>query len=134
SRASEGELGADLPELASAISSLTNGNAFLVCELWRALVETGAIEVSGEDLLLTRPIAELGTPESVREVVSQRLARLSPKTTVLLELAATVGNEFELETVRRGSGLAEPELVAALDEAVRSGIIEELSGHRLTYR
>ena len=32
-------------ELATTISDLTDGNAFLVCELWRALVETGAVEV-----------------------------------------------------------------------------------------
>ena len=30
--------------------------------------------------LLTRPLSALGTPESVREVVSQRLARLQPET------------------------------------------------------
>jgi DNA-binding CsgD family transcriptional regulator len=132
--ASEGEVGADLPELANAISELTGGNAFLMCELWRALVETGAIEVVDGAVLLRRPIAELGTPESVREVVSQRLARLSPETTELLELAATVGNEFDLEIVRRASGLDEHELLGALDEAVRSGLAEELSGHRLTYR
>ena len=31
-----------LRELAHAIRELTDGNAFLVCELWRALEETGA--------------------------------------------------------------------------------------------
>ena len=59
-----------------------------------------------------RPPAELGTPESVREVVSQRLSRLAPGTTDLLELAATAGPEFELDVVRRAAGLAEPELLA----------------------
>ena len=58
----------------AAISELTDGNAFLVCELWRALVETGVIETVDGSLRVTRPLAELGTPESVREVVSQRLA------------------------------------------------------------
>ena len=134
SQAAEDELGGELPELAAAISSLTNGNAFLVCELWRALVETGVIEVADGSLRVTRPLAELGTPESVREVVSQRLARLSRETTVLLELAAAVGSEYELELVRRASGLTERELIAALDEAVHSGLVEELSGHRLAYR
>ena len=37
----------ELPELASTIHDLTGGNAFLVCELWRALVETGTVEVVG---------------------------------------------------------------------------------------
>jgi DNA-binding CsgD family transcriptional regulator/tetratricopeptide (TPR) repeat protein len=133
-RASGGRLGGELAELAGAISGLTNGNAFLVCELWRTLVETGLIEIVDGNLRVTRPLTELGTPESVREVVSQRLARLSPKTTVLLELGATVGAEFELQIARRASGLDEPELIAGLDEAVRSGLIEELTGHRLAYR
>src|SRR5437764_1049234 len=99
---------ADLPELAGAITELTGGNPFLVCELWRALVETGTVVLVDGGVILTRPVDELGTPESVREVVSQRLARLAPTTTVLLELASTAGSEFELDIVRRGTGLPEP--------------------------
>jgi DNA-binding CsgD family transcriptional regulator/tetratricopeptide (TPR) repeat protein len=105
-------------ELARAIRELTDGNAFLVCELWRALKETG----------------ELGSPESVREVVSQRLSRLAPGTSDLLELAATAGAEFEFDMVRRAAGLGEPELLAALDEAVRSGMIEEVPSQGLACR
>ena len=37
--ATGGEPGPELRELAQAIHDLTRGNAFLVCELWRALVE-----------------------------------------------------------------------------------------------
>jgi DNA-binding CsgD family transcriptional regulator len=111
--------GSERVELAQAIHDLTEGNPFLVCELWRTFVETGAVDVS---------------PESVREVVSQRLARLSPATTDLLELAAAAGSEFELDVVRRAAELGEPELIAALDEAVRSGMLEELSATALAYR
>ncbi len=133
-RASEGAPVVGLPELAEAIADLTGGNPFLVCELWRAVVETKLVDVVDGCLQLTRPLTELGTPESVREVVSQRLARLAPKTIMVLELAATAGAEFELAVARRGSALDEPELHEALGEAVRSGFIEELSGHRLAYR
>jgi DNA-binding CsgD family transcriptional regulator/tetratricopeptide (TPR) repeat protein len=133
-RAAGGEAGPELRELARAIRELTDGNAFLVCELWRALIETGAVEVNGGTLRVTRPPRELGSPESVREVVSQRLARLEPRTTDLLELAATVGAEFDLDVVRRAAGLGEPELLEALDEAVRSGMIEEFPAHGLACR
>jgi DNA-binding CsgD family transcriptional regulator/tetratricopeptide (TPR) repeat protein len=133
-RVAEGDAGVEVPEVARAIADLTAGNAFLVCELWRALVETHVIEVASGTVRLTRPLSELGTPESVREVVSERLARLAPPTSELLELAATAGAEFELDTVRRGSGFTEPELVAALDEAIRSAIVVELPGRRLAYR
>jgi DNA-binding CsgD family transcriptional regulator/tetratricopeptide (TPR) repeat protein len=132
--AAEGDAGTGPPGLAQAIGELTGGNAFLVCELWRALVETGIVEIADGTIRPTRPLAELGTPESVREVVSQRLSRLAPATTDLLELTATAGSEFGLEIVRHAAGLSEPDLLAALDEAVRSGMIEELPSRRLAYR
>jgi DNA-binding CsgD family transcriptional regulator/tetratricopeptide (TPR) repeat protein len=118
-RAAGGDLGSELRELAEGIHDLTKGNPFLVCELWRAFVETGAVD---------------GSPESVREVVSQRLSRLSPATSDLLELAATAGTEFELEVMRGAAGLGESELLAALDEAVRSGMLEEVPSPGLAYR
>jgi DNA-binding CsgD family transcriptional regulator/tetratricopeptide (TPR) repeat protein len=133
-RAASGQGGAETGGLGDAISELTGGNPFLVCELWRALLETGIVEVADGELRVTRPLAELGTPDSVREVVSQRLARLSPATSGVLELAATVGSEFDVDLLRSASGLGERELVVSLDESVRGGIIEELSGHRLGCR
>jgi DNA-binding CsgD family transcriptional regulator/tetratricopeptide (TPR) repeat protein len=133
-RAGGVEPDADASELAGAIRGLTDGNAFLVCELWRALVDTGAVELMDGSLLVRRSPAELASPESVREVVSRRLARLDPVTSDLLELAATAGPEFELEMLRRSAGLGEGELVAALDEAVRSGLIEELPARGLAWR
>jgi DNA-binding CsgD family transcriptional regulator/tetratricopeptide (TPR) repeat protein len=132
--AAGGDLGPELRELAEATHDLTKGNPFLVCELWRAFVETGAVELVGGTIRVARPPAEIVSPESVREVVSQRLSRLSPATADLLELAATAGSEFELDIVRRAAQLGEPELRAALDEAVRCGMLEELPSRGLAYR
>jgi DNA-binding CsgD family transcriptional regulator len=133
-RAGEGRSGADLSELARAMSDLTGGNPFLLCELWRELLETKTVLVVGGMLRLARPVASLGTPESVRDVISERLSRLAPPTGVLLDVAATAGPGFELDIVRRGTGLSEAELLPALDEAVRSGIIEELPERGLVFR
>jgi DNA-binding CsgD family transcriptional regulator/tetratricopeptide (TPR) repeat protein len=133
-RATGGNEAPELTELAEAIHDLTAGNAFLVCELWRALVETGAVEVTPGAIRLTQPPAELASPESVREVVSQRISRLAPPTGDLLEVAATAGAEFELDVVRRAAGLDEGALLAALDEALRAGMVDELPSHRLAYR
>jgi DNA-binding CsgD family transcriptional regulator/tetratricopeptide (TPR) repeat protein len=134
-RVTEGRTSARLPEIARTIANLTGGNAFLMCELWRALLETDAIAGDeGELRLAGSLLAQLETPDSVREVVSARLARLAPATIELLELAATAGAEFELAIVRRGARLQDRELIAALDETIRSGIVVEMPGRQLAYR
>ena len=48
-----------LRELAPVISELTDGNAFLMTELWRTLMETGALEIVNGTGRLVRPLAEL---------------------------------------------------------------------------
>jgi DNA-binding CsgD family transcriptional regulator/tetratricopeptide (TPR) repeat protein len=127
-----GEIDGSQPELSLAIRDLTEGNPFLLCELWRTLVETGALAHDGGTLRLTRPLQEIATPDSVREVVSQRLTRLAPATRELLELAAVAGSEFELDVLRRA---APAELALdALEPALRSGMIEELPAASLAYR
>jgi DNA-binding CsgD family transcriptional regulator/type II secretory pathway predicted ATPase ExeA len=133
-RAAGGEAGAGPPELAKAIGDLTGGNAFLVCELWRALVETDVVEIVDGTVRLTGSPTDLGTPESVREVVSQRLARLAPGTTDLLELAAIAGGEFAFDALRQAAGVPDSELLTRVDEALRSGMIEELPSTTLAYR
>jgi DNA-binding CsgD family transcriptional regulator/tetratricopeptide (TPR) repeat protein len=122
------------PALAQALHALTEGNAFLLCEQWRALIETGAVELAGSELRVHRAPWELGSPESVREVVSQRLARLAPRTTDLLELAATAGTEVDLDVVRRAAGLGDAELLEALEEAYASGMIDQIAGHGRGWR
>ena len=129
-----GEPGAELAGLAAALRDLTGGNAFLLTELWRTLVETGAVEIGPAGARLVRPLQDVATPETVREVVSQRLGRLDPETRAVLELAAVAGAEFEPAVLRRAGGLGEAELVAALDRAVRSGMIEEVPGRALAHR
>ncbi len=132
-RAGGEQLGPDLPEVARALRGLTGGNAFLMTELWRTLLEAETLPVEVGGAQLARAIADLGSPEGVREVVSQRLARLSTPATSLLELAAVAGPEFDLEIVE-ASGLAKAELHAALQQGVAHGMIEEVESRRLAYR
>jgi predicted ATPase/DNA-binding CsgD family transcriptional regulator len=122
-----------LRALAAAIHALTEGNPFLVCELWRALLETGALAVAEGDVRLTRPLEEIATPESVREVVKQRVGRLDARARDLLELAAVAGQVFELDLLRRAAHQIDSP-AEALDSAVRSGMVEEVPARALAYR
>ncbi len=133
-RSAGGELDPGLRELAPVMSELTDGNAFLMTELWRTLMETGALEIVDGTGRLVRPLAELQSPESVRDVVSHRLSRLEPTTAAVLEAAAVAGAEFSLDVVRRAVEVDERTLLAALDEAGRSGMIEAVSAPAPAYR
>ena len=132
-RSAGAEVDPALAELAQAIRALTEGNAFLLSELWRTLVETDAIVVTDGGLRLTRPLEEIATPQSVREVVNQRLSRLDAITRDLLELAAVAGTEFELDLLRQAAP-EELRRLDALEPAVRSGMIEEVPAPTLAYR
>jgi class 3 adenylate cyclase/DNA-binding CsgD family transcriptional regulator/tetratricopeptide (TPR) repeat protein len=124
----------EFQEVARSLEGLTEGNPFLLCELWRTLVESSAIEVSHASIRLGRPVAELTSPESVRDVVRYRLSRLASSTTALLEVAAIVGAEFELAMLREATALDANTLYGALDEAVGAGTIEEVPGPGLAHR
>jgi DNA-binding CsgD family transcriptional regulator/tetratricopeptide (TPR) repeat protein len=126
------ELGADTNDVARVLHELTGGNAFLITELWRTVLEADLKGARG-GRQLAETLSELGSPDGVREVVAQRLGHLAPATTGLLEIAAVVGNEFELAAIAP-SGLADAELQAALGQAIAHGMIEEVPSRGLRFR
>jgi DNA-binding SARP family transcriptional activator/DNA-binding CsgD family transcriptional regulator len=134
-RSASGATAAVAPELARTIRDLTEGNPFLLCELWRTLAETEALDVVEGALRLTRPLEEVATPESIGEVVRDRVSRLPPSTRDLLDLASVVGPEFELEIVRRAAPQAgDISVLEGLQPAERSGVIEEIPSRSIGYR
>src|SRR3954452_24851432 len=131
-RAVGGDIGPDLSAVGATLRDLTGGNAFLMTELWRTLLETETIPMADAGRLAAA-LADLGSPEGVRELVDQRLDRLTPAATALLDLAAVAGPEFDLSVVAR-AGVAAAELPAAVEQAVAHGMIEEVPARRLAYR
>ena len=128
-------VGVDAPgELAHTLGELTDGIPFLLCELWRTLVEADAVDLSGGSVRLTRPVAELGTPEGVRRVVQHRLSRLPAATTTMLEVAAVAGAQFELSVLDEAVAFDKSTLASAIENAVGSGMIEEVPEPRLAHR
>src|SRR3954452_11347441 len=131
-RAVGGDIGPALATVGAALHDLTGGNAFLMTELWRTLLETGTMPMA-DAARLAAALAGLGSPEGVREVVGQRLDRLTAATTALLELAAVAGPEFDLTVVAR-AGVPGAALPGAVEQAVAHGMIEEVPARRLAYR
>ncbi len=94
--------GANAP---AGLAERTGGNPFFVEEVLRAARETG----------------ELGVPQSVRDVLAQRLARLGPEANRVLALAAVAGREFGLEVLTEDHEA----VVAALEAALAAELIRE---------
>ncbi len=124
-------LSADLEEAGRVLHDVTGGNAFLLTELWRTLLDSEpALNLAAG---LFDALTGIDSPEGVREVVAQRLTRLDPATASLLETAAVVGSEFELSALVT-PGVSEVDLRAALTEAIAHGMVEEVTSRPLGYR
>lgn len=99
-------------ELAASIHAETEGNPFFVKEMLRHVAESGTPRV--------------GLPDSVKEVIGQRLARLSVECVQVLTLSSVIGQDFDVQTLERISKLDGDSVVEALEEGVRAGILAEV--------
>ena len=124
---------ASLEPLVSHLMASTDGNAFLLGELWHHLVEVGCLVQVDEVWSLAAPLSAAGSPEGVREVVGRRLHSLPHATQELLGLAAVTGVEFELHVVAAAGNLDD---MAALDDfepAVEARLLDDAGASRFRF-
>lgn len=107
----------------AAVARGTKGNPLYVGEAMRLLTAEGRL-----DELASAPSPHVAVPAGVRAVIGRRLARLAEGTRRVLGVGAVVGPEFGLELVRVVADVEPTELVDALDEAVREGLLAGVSG------
>ena len=108
--------------LANAISAVTNGNPFFVREVLHHLVEEGQLAGSAD--------TKLGIPDSVRQVLSRRVRRLSAESGRLLSVAAAFGGPFHLGVAAQVAGLDEAAALNAIDEALRAQLVRPADSRR----
>ncbi len=108
-------------ELVASIHSQTGGNPYFVTELTRFLDEGGYFRPG----VVQTPVA-VRIPEGVRDVIGQRLDRLSSSSNTMLEAAGVIGFAFDEPVIVRMLDDLEPADVAAtLDEALDARVIVE---------
>jgi len=116
--------------LARQITRETSGNPFFAVELLRHLTESGAIvQEDGGRWRLVGEVAELGLPQSVREVIGRRVDRLGSDARTALSAAAVIGREFEIDLLLAVLELSEARLLDLLEQAVSASLLRE-SGDR----
>jgi class 3 adenylate cyclase len=111
-----------------ALHAETEGNPFFVQEVLRHLVDSGVLRRESGRWVSEQSIGELGIPEGVRDVVGQRLSRLSDRANEVLRAAAVLGREFELVVLEGLLAHSRDTLLDSLDEAVRARILGEVPG------
>jgi class 3 adenylate cyclase/tetratricopeptide (TPR) repeat protein len=114
--------------LAHAVYRETDGNPFFVGEVLLQLTETGAIyqDETGR-WAATDDLDAMGLPESVRQVIGSRVARLGEVANHVLPLASVIGRDFDLELLARVTERSEDELLDVLDAAKVAALVRELN-------
>jgi len=122
------------PQLVEAVHGETEGNPFFIEEVCKALVEEDKLTLEQGQWRI-RPGVEIAIPQSVRLTVQSRVSKLSAQAQETLRLAAVLGREFDFATLVRAGGLAEDPLIAALEEAQRAQLLDEIRrGSRVSFR
>jgi tetratricopeptide (TPR) repeat protein len=128
-------------DLVQVVQRTTQGNPFFVQEIVRALVERG--EIAHQDGAWRRAgeqLGEVALPESVRDTLIARVARLSPLAQAVLGEASVLGPVFTLDPLTWMGGWPVGEVEAALEEGLAAELIREAGGveygfsHALTQR
>ncbi len=112
-------------QLADDLVAETGGNPFFVTEVIRYLAESDQLsELSGDG---TASLGASLMPDSIREVLGERVARLGPVADDVLAVAAVIGSEFTLPLLAAVTGLDESKLLAILTEAATAALVREVS-------
>ncbi len=114
-------------DLAHAVYRETDGNPFFVGEVLRHLSETGAIYQDPDGRWVAdNALDRTPLPDSVREVVGGRVARLGRDAERVLSLAAVIGRDFDLDLLARATKSSEDDLIDILENAGAVALVGEL--------
>ena len=109
-------MGTRAAEADDLVWKTSGGNPFIAVETLRAIGEGVAPGASGS----------VSVPTRVREMIAQRLDRLSEHARELVRVAAIIGREFEFLLLHRAAGLGEHEAAVAMEELVRRRIVHDV--------
>ncbi len=115
--------------LAHSVFVETGGNPFFCAEVLRHLAATDAIRQVDGRWVAVRDLADIGLPESVREVIGQRIRLLGEPALQVLTIASVLGRDFDVSMlVRASTGSDEPTVRAVVALALDAEILTSVDG------
>ena len=121
------------PEFRDLMHVRTDGNPFVLEEMLKEAIDRGDVYRTGEGWQ-RRSFEELRIPETVRDTILLRFARLDPAYAEILQAAAVLGRTFDYATLLAVAGVPDASAHAALGVAVAQQFLEEVDIARATYR
>jgi predicted ATPase/class 3 adenylate cyclase len=109
-------------EVLQIIARRTDGVPLFVEELTKAILETGALKLDGDRLVLAGPLDALAIPSTLHDSLMARLDRLQPIKEVA-QTAACIGREFDHRLLAGISPLPGTELNTALEGLIKAELI-----------
>ncbi len=120
-------------EFMDRLFRLTEGNPFFVEEILKTIHATAPS--SGEGGAADRlPLDLVAVPRTVKDAVTRRMHQLSAAAQHVLEVAAVVGQRFDLALLQAVTSTAEEALIASLKELVAAQLIVDETADRLRFR
>lgn len=114
------EFGGDVSEpLRRWVLETAGGNPLFASELVRLLKQSGVVMETKGEWDLTRTVRDLEVPRSAEAVIEQRVQRLEPEETRLLQYASVEGNEFNSMVLARLLEADELEVLDTLEKLER---------------
>jgi hypothetical protein len=113
--------------LAQAVYRETDGNPFFVSEVLRHLIETGTVFQDEDGRWSAQDLDQMTLPDSVREVIGGRVARLGRDAGRVLSVASVIGRDFDLDLLAKVTGATEDQLLDTLDAATSVALIREVA-------
>ena len=111
----------------------TDGNPFVLEEMLKEAIDRGDVYRTGAGWQ-RRALEELRVPETVRDTILLRFARLDRADAEILQAAAVLGRTFDYTTLVAVAGVADESAHAALGVGMAQQLLEEVGGARATYR
>lgn len=131
----DGRRAADLERFGQWLFAETEGQPFYLMETLKVLLERGVLAsrpnedggwtIDFSTAMEHETVVRGFFPPSVREVICDRLDRLTPNASALLVAGAVLGQETTFERLCQVADLAEQEGLLALDEVLRSHLLQE---------
>ncbi|WP_062107308.1 ATP-binding sensor histidine kinase [Bacillus niameyensis] len=116
----------DAKYIARFMQRITNGNPFLIQQLFQALYDHQLIVFNEKHMKWTMDISQLHQlpyQEDIVHYVTERFYRLPATTRKLLEMASCIGNQFEIRILSAIKNQNELETAQQLMSALEEGLI-----------